>query len=795
MHIRRAHRVLAAAVILTPVAFAAPPTDAERLDRLSGGIESAMAEQHIPGLAIAVVQDGEVVFIRGFGLADMEGERPVTPDTLFAIGSTTKAFTATIIGSLVDEGKMSWDDQVTKYLPDFAPPVDGEGLILLRDMLCHRTGFTRMSMAWAGGKASREEILSAATNAEPWAPFREQFLYNNVMFMAAGMSAGIAAGSDWETLVRTRIFDPLGMNDASLTMAEVEHDERLALGYKWEDDAFKRAPMRNIDMIGPAGSINANATDMAKWVGLLLDGGVTGGHTIISGPSLEETWTEQIEVGGGIGYGLGWMLREWNGQRVVEHGGNIDGFSAEVALLPESNIGFVLLMNTGYAPLQAGSIDMVFDALLGGWGDGRDVAVEPDGLAEIEGVYIANYAHFKDEHFTVALNDDGKLTIDIPSQMKFTLDEPGEDGRRPFKGFPQIAASFERAADGSVTLLRLYQGGLKFDVPREGYTFPIEVPLKELKAYTGKYSFVEKNDEPEVMIRNNHLAVDVPGQMTFELSPPDEEGKWAFRANDVLEIAVSFQKDDFGNVESMTMFQGGQEFVMPRIPDADEAATDLPTVDEVAALARLDERQAAIDKAAKIRLLGAARFAQSGVKGTAEITLDGGRRFRADVDLGVFGSLSNSVDGEHGWANNSISPFERLDGRKLESARLDNPNFFLGDWRECLDGVRVTGRAEIDGRAVIVVEGTPGELPKMTLSIDAETGDILRIDKMMDLPEFPGLKLPVTTDLRDWREVSGIRVPHELVTKTEQNGRFILRLSEVKTGVTVPDGFFTLTRP
>jgi len=795
MPMHRTRGIFAGIVLVTPLALAAPPTEAERLDRLAGELEAAMAEQNIPGLAIAVVKDDEVVFLRGFGLADVEGAKPVTPDTLFAIGSTTKAFTATVIGSLVDEGKMSWDDPVTKYLPSFTPALDGEGPILIRDMLCHRTGFTRMSMAWAGGKASRDEVLAAATTAEAWAPFRTTFLYNNVMFMAAGMSAGVAAGSDWETLIRERIFEPLSMHDARLKMAEVEHDERLALGYKWEDEAFERVPMRNIDTIGPAGSIDAHVTDMAQWVRLLLNGGTLDGHTVISGPSLEETWTQQIEIGGGVGYGLGWMLQEWNGQRVVEHGGNIDGFAAEVALLPESNTGFVLLMNTGYAPLQSGSIDMVFSALVGDWGGTGEVAAGPEGLEAFEGVYIANYAQFKDEHFTVAVDDDGKLTVDIPSQMKFTLNAPGEDGRRPFAGVPGLAATFEHDDDGKVALLRLYQGGLKFDVPREGYEFPIEIPLDELERYLGKYHSERSGRDLTVVIANNHLAVDVPGQMVFELMPPDAEGKRAFRASDAVSIAVSFQEGEDGRVASMTMYQGGQEFVMPRLPDADDSAGELPTIDEIAALARLDERQAALDAAGLVRIEGTARFAQSGVKGVLHITVDGWDRLRADMDFGVFGTLSNSIDGDIGWENNSISPFRQIDGRKLKESRLQSPALLIGDWRRAFDTLKVTGRGEVDGRAVFTVEGTPGELPKATLSIDAQTGDILRMNTTVEFPEMPGLSLPVTTEVSEWREVGGLRVPLEIVSRTEQNGRFILRLAEVTPGVAVEDGFFTLTRP
>ena len=195
IRLRRWHLLTLAFGIVLPVslsALAVPPTDEQRLERLAERLESARIEQHVPGMAVAVVKDDKVIFARGFGLANIAEETKVTPETIFAIGSSTKAFTATTIGMLVDEGLMTWDDPVSKWLPYFNPAVTGdeEAQILVRDMLCHRTGFTRMSILWVNGKVSRETILHTANHAEPWAEYREKFLYNNVMLMAAGMCAG-----------------------------------------------------------------------------------------------------------------------------------------------------------------------------------------------------------------------------------------------------------------------------------------------------------------------------------------------------------------------------------------------------------------------------------------------------------------------------------------------------------------------------------------------------------------------------------------------------------------------------
>lgn len=794
-------RVLAAAALALAHAHAvaAPPIEPARLENLTAALEAARVEQHIPGLAIVVVANDEIIYAEGFGHAEVATQTPVTPETIFAVGSTTKAFTSAVIAMLVDEGKMAWDDPVTKYLPGFTPVIlapesdadaDGEGggepaappdtVLTVRDLLSHRSGFTRSDMTWVSGLATRAEILAAAATAEAWAPFRKQFLYNNVMYMAAGMSAGVAAGSDWETLMRTRLFAPLGMEDASLTHAEAQADERLATGYRRKDDAFEALPMRNLDMIGPAGSINANALDMAEWVRLQLGRGAYSGEQLISEAALTETWTPQVTIAGDISYGLGWMLHDWDGRHLVEHGGNIDGFAAQVAFLPDDNIGFVLLMNTGFAPLQAGSIGIVFETLLGTTPGADTPAAPPEvaALADYTGVYIANYAQFAGEKFTVSVGDDGRLALDIPSQRVYTLGVPGEGGRRPFVGVPGLAADFEVDEEGTPVVLRLYQGGLMFEIPREGYEYPVEIPLADLAKYTGKYRFDEMDADLTVLVRNNHLAVDVPEQMVYELRPPDADERWQFRSNDVMTIAVSFTRDAAGAVESMTMHQGGKDFVLSRVA-ADAAAADLPTIAEVVALARLAERQRALDDASLVELAGTVRFAQSGISGANSIIFDGGSRFSNLVDLGSFGAMRSVLDGDTAIRDISFSPFETLSGQQLEEARLEHPALFLGDWTAFFGEVRVTGLGEVDGRPVIEIEGVRGEAPATTLFIDAETGDVLRVDSVSVLAELNNAKMPFRSHYRGWREEAGLRVPGEMSTENEMIGRIVVTIDSV----------------
>ena len=214
------------------------PTLAERLDRLAAEFDRNRIDLHVPGAVLAIVRGEDVIFARGFGVADVEKKTPVTPETPFFIGSTTKAFTATLVGMLVDEGRMQWDDPVEKYLPEFKLKVqskDPNDRATLRDVLSHRTGFTRMGLLEINRGLSSDEILRRASSAEALAPFRQRFLYNNEHYLAAGSAAGVAAGTSWHALVKARILAPLGMTATRTSVREAWNDPRTARGYRWDE--------------------------------------------------------------------------------------------------------------------------------------------------------------------------------------------------------------------------------------------------------------------------------------------------------------------------------------------------------------------------------------------------------------------------------------------------------------------------------------------------------------------------------------------------------------------------------
>jgi len=320
--------------------------------------EQTVTDGNVPGLALAVVCGGEVVYARGFGYRDLEAQLPMTPDSLFAIGSTTKAFTTTLLGMLVDEGVLDWDQPVRTYLPSFAlsDPVTTERLTP-RDMVTHRSGLPRHDLVWYNNNAvTRAEMVSRLAHLELSADLRAKYHYNNLMFMAAGYLAEQLTGISWEEAVRTRIFAPLGMTRSNFAVADSQRDEDFAQPYRLDDDdQIERIPFRPIDLIGPAGSINSSVNEMSRWLLLHLNRGKLGDRQLINASTLADTHSphmttgespERVEISQST-YALGWRIDTYRGHRRVHHGGGIDGFSTSVILFPDDDLGLVSFTNRG----------------------------------------------------------------------------------------------------------------------------------------------------------------------------------------------------------------------------------------------------------------------------------------------------------------------------------------------------------------------------------------------------------------------------------------------------------------
>ncbi len=325
------------------------------LEGFAAFVEQARKDWNVPGFAIGIVFDGEVVFAEGFGRRNIESDLPVTPQTIFAIGSASKAFTTFAMATLVDEGKMEWDRPVMSYLPKFRLYDDyATTRMTPRDLVTHRSGLPRHDLAWYNNRTlSREQMIERLQHYEPNKQFRETFQYNNMMFLTAGYLVGHLTGGTWEQAVQSRILDPLEMVHTTFSVDVSQASRDFAMPYSEKDDEIRLMSFRNIDNVGPAGSINSSIADMTHWLQVHLNGGKFNGRKIVSPQAVKEMHTPHMNIAAlpeeaelsPTAYGLGWFVRAYRGRLQVEHGGAIDGFIAAVTLFPNDGLGVVAFAN------------------------------------------------------------------------------------------------------------------------------------------------------------------------------------------------------------------------------------------------------------------------------------------------------------------------------------------------------------------------------------------------------------------------------------------------------------------
>ena len=360
-------RILLLAVLAAFVSFAA---EKPGLDGFDSFADQALKDWKCAGFAIAVIQDGKVTFSKGYGFRDVKNQKPVTPKTLFAIGSSTKSFTVTSLGVLVDQGKLDWDKPVRDYLPDFRLMDQfASERMTPRDLVTHRSGLPRHDLMWYASPFSRNDIFSRLRYLEPSKDFRTTFQYQNLMFMTAGYLAGQISGMSWEEHVRKAVLEPLAMSSTNFSVNDSQKASDYSLPYSVVKENMKEVPFQNIDQIGPAGSINSNVEDMAKYVIMHMNKGkgvlseknevqMTSPQMSISGPGADKEL-------GASSYGMGFFLTTYRGHYLVHHGGNIDGFSALVTFMPQDNIGMVILTNQNGSTVPSLVSYNVYDRLLG----------------------------------------------------------------------------------------------------------------------------------------------------------------------------------------------------------------------------------------------------------------------------------------------------------------------------------------------------------------------------------------------------------------------------------------------
>ena len=368
--------VVSIAVLLP---FLASPLQAQEIPTaaLEARIEAYLADWGIPGLSLALVR-GDSVLVRGFGVRRVGESDPIDDQTLFAIGSTTKAFTSAAAALLVGEGRLGWDDPVIEHLPGFTlydPWVTRE--ITLRDLLAHRSGLPMANPMWQGGQLDADELLERLRHLKPTTGFRETFTYQNVLYLAAGRIVAEVAGTAWAEFVERRLFSPLGMTRSRTSSRGMEGVANVASPHAALGGEVVPVPYRDIEAVGPAGSILSTGADMACWLRFQLGEGEIAGRRLVDAQALLETRRPQTVIrregplelfypgAHKLEYGMGWIVSDYRGLQVLDHAGGIDGMTSLVAIVPEEELGIALLTNLQTSAPPYGLLYDLLDVLLG----------------------------------------------------------------------------------------------------------------------------------------------------------------------------------------------------------------------------------------------------------------------------------------------------------------------------------------------------------------------------------------------------------------------------------------------
>jgi CubicO group peptidase (beta-lactamase class C family) len=354
------------AVFLNPFCLAGELNIGE-IDSL---VEDALRLYEIPGAAVGVIVNGEVILAKGYGHRDQKNELPITEETLFGIGSTTKAFTACILGQLVDKGILRWDDPVIKYIPQFR--LWDESLtrqVTIRDLLAHRTGVAAHDGLWFCREIDRQQVMDSLQYLEPSSGLREQFYYSNIMYTVAGTVIERVTGLSWEENIRARIFWPLGMERSNTSIEDMQLLHNVSKPYALIYGKTVEIPYHSIYPVAPGGAVNSTLNDLLAWVRMQL-----GNKPLIQKDTLHEMHDlhmpishEKTGLARQEGYGLGWFVGSYRDWKEVRHGGCVDGFFSEVTLLPEKNLGIVILCNSSSDGVHFNTLisHTIMDQLLG----------------------------------------------------------------------------------------------------------------------------------------------------------------------------------------------------------------------------------------------------------------------------------------------------------------------------------------------------------------------------------------------------------------------------------------------
>jgi len=565
-----------------------------RLKGFDSYMEQVLKDWNAPGIGVGIVMGDKLVFAKGYGFRDYGKKLPYTITTTQPIASNSKLFTAVAVGLLVEDGKLRWDEPIKQFVPGIRFYNDElDRSVTIRDMLSHRSGVTRHDSIWYKSTFTRRELWDRLRYLEPTAPIRTKFLYNNLMYTAAGQVIEELSGKTWEQFVQQRIFDPLSMSRSTLTIEDNIKGPEPAVPYSERRDSTElyKQPYYTAEVaIAPAGAINSNVQDLSRWVIALLNKGKVDGKQVIPEAVLRETMAPSLGLpnsalesrGWGENlnsyYGMGRTISSYRGHLLAVHGGDLPGFHSQISIMPNDSIGvIVLVIGDHVAPMYNGLTYNIYERLLGlpltPWSErlneirlkNKAAGTKARASADVGRVpgtkpshplddYVGEFAHPAYGVVTVARGDKElsfdfhgiKMPLSHFHYDRFDTPDDEEDGK--------FSLNFRTNPMGEIE-------GVEISLDEAAVTFTRRVPASltsdaTLQTYAGTY--VSPSGGKTVLTFQPGKGLAIRGGPDLQPWRPHQ-----FRIKEFPDVVISFQVEG-GKVVAMRQRDPSGEFVFPR---------------------------------------------------------------------------------------------------------------------------------------------------------------------------------------------------------------------------------------
>jgi CubicO group peptidase (beta-lactamase class C family) len=560
-------------------------------------MQQALKDWNTPGVGVGIVMNGKLVFAKGYGYRDYGKKLPVTANTMFQIASNTKLFTTVATGFLVEEGKLDWDKPIRNYVPSIQFYNDElNSTVTMHDMLSHRTGVSRHDLIWYKSDFSRPELFSKLKYLEPSQPLRQGFLYNNLMYAAAGQIIELLSQKTWEAYLQEKILDPLDMKSTFFSTEDMMKQPDYGIPYNEKRDGTSLYPIpiySETGGMGPAGSISSNINDLSHWLIALMNDGKYNGKQVLPAATLKaslEPSTPKTNFSLAKGYteivnpiyGVGRDMSSYRGHFLTLHGGALPGFYSQISFMPKDNIGvIVFVLGDQSVSLENVITYNIYERMLGlsqtPWGErrlneisaGKAIAKEARGKATVGKVMGTKPSHpldaypgeyenpaygsifitKKDDAFQFALHN---IKMPLTHFHYDRFDTPNDEA----DGLFSVNFTTNPQGDISGLSISLDEGEAKFTRKADASLSKPEV----LAAYTGKYQM--GGSIFEIVVKNgNTLFAVFPGAPLVELIPYKPQ---LFQTREFADFTIEFMMED-GKVNGMKQKDPSGEYLAKKI--------------------------------------------------------------------------------------------------------------------------------------------------------------------------------------------------------------------------------------